>query len=134
MATNYIGIKTKRWIPLKSVWFIYILSLFQWRSTCTYLYVNQWSEYNIEVIKNLFISCVLGMGGMNIYKETQVKIYGWTGNQTRDPCITSQVLYHWAIQTDIHGPSSLNYHKCIILTHLLWCRQWSLYTDTLTMM
>ena len=22
------------------------------------------------------------------------KMYGWTGNRTRDPCISSQVLYH----------------------------------------
>ena len=50
-----------------------------------------------------------------------MKIYGWTGNQTRDPCIisqestrdpciTSHVLYHWGIFADIHGPTSPNYH------------------------
>ena len=32
------------------------------------------------------------------------------GSRTRDPCITSNVLYHWAIQVNIHGPSSSNYH------------------------
>ena len=51
------------------------------------------------------------MGGMNKYKEIQMKIYGWTGNQTWDPCITSQVLYHWAIQVDIHCSSSPIYHN-----------------------
>ena len=48
--------------------------------------------------------------GMNIYKEIQMKVYGWTGNQTKDPCITGQVLYHWATRADIHSPSSLNFH------------------------
>ena len=52
------------------------------------------------------IDIVVGMGGINKYKEIKLKIYGWTGNLTRDPCITSQVLYHWAI----HDPSSPNYH------------------------
>ena len=52
---------------------------------------------------------------MNKYKEIQMKIYGWTENQIQDPCITSQVLYHWAIQADIHGPSSMNYHNGMIL-------------------
>ena len=47
---------------------------------------------------------------MNKYKEIQLKIYDWTGNWTKDPCITSQVLYLWAIQVDIQGPSSPNYH------------------------
>ena len=36
----------------------------------------------------------LWMGGMNKYKDIHIKIYGGTGNQTRDPCITSQMLYH----------------------------------------
>ena len=54
---------------------------------------------------------VVGMGGMNKYKNIQMKIYGWTGNQTQDPCITSQVLYHWAIQVDIHCSSSPIYHN-----------------------
>ena len=53
---------------------------------------------------------VVGVGGMNKYEEIQMKIFGWTGNRTQDPCITSQVLYHWAIQADIHGPSSPNNH------------------------
>ena len=39
---------------------------------------------------------VASIGGMNIYKEIQMKIYGLTGNPTQDPCITSLVLYHWA--------------------------------------
>ena len=50
------------------------------------------------------------MGGMNKYKEIQMKIYGWPRNRTRVPCITSQVLYHWAIQADINGLFSPNYH------------------------
>ena len=33
------------------------------------------------------------------------------GIETQDPCNTSQMLYHWAIQADIHGPSSPDYHK-----------------------
>ena len=37
---------------------------------------------------------VVGMGGMNKYKDIQMKIYGGTGNRNRDPCITSQMLYH----------------------------------------
>ena len=53
---------------------------------------------------------VVGMGGLNKYKEVEMKIYDWTWNQTRDHCITSQVLYHWAIQADIHDPSSPNHH------------------------
>ena len=61
------------------------------------------------------------MGEMNIYSEinieTQMKIYVWTGNWTRDPCINivTQGLYHWAIQTDIYSPSSPNYQSCINL-------------------
>ena len=47
---------------------------------------------------------------MNKYKEIQMKIHGLTGKRTQDPCITSPVLYHWAIQVDIQGPSNPNYH------------------------
>ena len=61
----------------------------------------------------------------NTKKNTKMKIYGCTGNRTRDPCITSQVLYHWAIQTDIHGPSSPNYHippPCkVFALEIFWC-------------
>ena len=44
------------------------------------------------------------MGEMNIYKDIplQMKIYGWAGNQTQNPCITNQVPYHWAIQANIY--------------------------------
>ena len=56
------------------------------------------------------LKCVVGMGGINLYKEIQMKIYGWTWNRTQDPWITSQLLYHWAIQENIHGPSRPNYH------------------------
>ena len=47
-----------------------------------------------------------------------MKIYGWTRNQTWDPCITSQVIYHWAIQVNICGPFSLNYQN---MNHLEKC-------------
>ena len=44
-------------------------------------------------------------------KELNTKTYGWTGNTTWDPFITSQVLYRWAIQADINGSSSPNYYN-----------------------
>ena len=31
------------------------------------------------------LKCVVGMGGINLYKEIQMKIYGWTWNRTQDP-------------------------------------------------
>lgn len=34
----------------------------------------------------------------------QMKMYGWTGN--RNSCNSSQVLYHWAIQSNMYGSSS----------------------------
>ena len=70
---------------------------------------------------------VVGMGGMNKFKDIQIKIYVGTRNRTRDPCITSQMLYHWAIQADIHGPSSSNYHIPFPLQSLY---PWSHKTNT----
>ena len=79
--------------------------------------VLQVRTYQIQISKQ---GRSVRMGGMDIYqeihtvnhikKETQMKIHGWTRNPTRDPCICNQVLSHWSIQGDIHGPSSPNYH------------------------
>ena len=33
------------------------------------------------------------MGGMNLCKEIPMKIYGWTVNRTRNPCIIGHMLY-----------------------------------------
>ena len=47
------------------------------------------------------------MAGPGIELEIPASL---AGNRTRDPYHTSQVLYHWGILADIHGPTSPNYH------------------------
>ena len=47
-------------------------------------------------------------------KETQVKMYGWTGIPNRDPCIlTSKVLCHRVIQTNSSYPWTTT-NTCLI--------------------
>ena len=60
-----------------------------------YLISRSCDSIHVRVIirKITFISpagCVAGMGGMNIYKEIQMKIYGWAWNLTQDP------LHQWS--------------------------------------
>ena len=57
-----------------------------------------------------FKKSVVGIEGMDIYNDVNIsnifsKKHKWKymarpGIQTRDPCITSKVLYHWAIQAN----------------------------------
>ena len=50
--------------------------------------------FHIFCVSSVFIPPILTtFGGMNLYKEIQMKIYAWTGNQTRDPCIISPGLH-----------------------------------------
>ena len=49
-----------------------------------------------------------------VQRYIQMKVNGWTGNRTQEPCITSQVLYHWAIPADVFGPFSMNYHTSLL--------------------
>ena len=74
------------------------------------------SKYCQYLYKNLKKS-VVGLGGMDIHNEYtyqiyKMKIYNWLRIRTRDPCITSKVLYHRAVSKPIntHGPSRPNYH------------------------
>ena len=39
-----------------------------------------------------------------------MKMYEWTGHRTQNPCISTKVLHHWAIQANIYGRSSPNYY------------------------
>ena len=50
----------------------------------------------------------IGIGEMDVYNEIHISIrkkHKWKSiagpwNGTRDPCMTSKVLYHWAIQAN----------------------------------
>ena len=43
----------------------------------------------------------------------------WPGIEPGTPASNQTLLYHWAIQANIHGPSSPSYHTFIILGIIL---------------
>ena len=77
-------------------------------------------QTQVDPVRTYWIKCLSREGhgtkcsrnGRNehIQRNTNENIWLDRGNQIRDPCITRQVLYHWAIHADIYGPSSPNFH------------------------
>lgn len=73
---------------------------FFYKASFFYTKNNKFKAFNVCLIDSTKIKTFV------IWKKEIQKIYkenGWSVNWTQDPCNSSQRLYHWAFQADIHS-------------------------------